>query len=310
MILRGALALVIGLIGSLSNVGMAEAQVGEQYELFGKSQLFTSFGLAESSRGQVGEKTEVRLAPDGHSGHIQIVATLDAKDWMTGIVLRIDGIWLSSNEEAESFGRDIVKLFVLDATCQKGNPRITDIVESIGGYVSKHATKVPIEGKFTEPGESPKSSEVLSVFKGVRQEFTLSTPPCTNEFKWVKDGDAAYLVIAITLGEMFDPAPGNVEKPKGGDWVEPIPRSWLEDEISVEDAEKAEMVTHDQLGPKPVPFGFQNGEWVKLKGLMKDGSVIRKFCSPPDTWKHLAGRSGYCLVTGGKIIKCITVMLN
>jgi hypothetical protein len=105
------------------------------------------------------------------------------------------------------------------------------------------------------------------------------------------------------------PGPPN-ETPPTGEVRDVIPRAWLEKRTTVEEAERGNLVTDRRLGPKPVPFGFMNEQWVRFKGELREGDELWEFSSSADSWKHLAGRSGICIVRKGKIIDSIVTRLN
>ena len=85
--------------------------------------------------------------------------------------------------------------------------------------------------------------------------------------------------------------------------VAPIPKEWLGERISVQIAE--EDNTRDGI-----PFSGRQDEWEALKAKMIDGDEIWGFCSPSDSWQHLAGRAGYALVRDGEVIDCVVTMMN
>jgi hypothetical protein len=105
------------------------------------------------------------------------------------------------------------------------------------------------------------------------------------------------------------PVPPN-ETPSTGEARDVIPRAWLERRTTVEEAERKNQVTDKRLGTKPVPFGFMNEKWVRFKGRLRDGDELWEFSSSSDSWKHLAGRSGICIVRKGRIIDSIVTRLN
>ena len=45
-------------------------------------------------------------------------------------------------------------------------------------------------------------------------------------------------------------------------------------------------------------------------GWLKPGDEIWRYCSPPESWKLLAGRSGSALVRKGKVIRRHLVLMN
>jgi len=89
-----------------------------------------------------------------------------------------------------------------------------------------------------------------------------------------------------------------------------IPKKWLKKKTTVEKAEQAHLVTDGRLGPKPVPFGFINDRWEKLKATMRPGDELWEFESPRESWEDLAGRAGLCLMREGRIIDAITTRMN
>ncbi|NLI79462.1 MAG: hypothetical protein GX442_23825 [Candidatus Riflebacteria bacterium] len=108
------------------------------------------------------------------------------------------------------------------------------------------------------------------------------------------------------VGAAAAPAPASAE----GDPADVIPRSWLQKPTSVEEAEKQNLVTNERLGSAPVPFGFINARWVEFKGRMQAGDELWEFSSSADSWEHLAGRGGLCIVRQGRIIDCFVTIMN
>src|SRR5438105_4131275 len=51
-----------------------------------------------------------------------------------------------------------------------------------------------------------------------------------------------------------------------------------------------------------------NPEYLLSK--MQDGDELWEFCSPPDSWAHMAGRAGIALVRGGNVLDSIVSMRN
>lgn len=83
--------------------------------------------------------------------------------------------------------------------------------------------------------------------------------------------------------------------------------SWLQNEISIQDAEKRHMVEQD--GQK-IPFGYNHKQWKCLLGIMKDGDKLYDFRSSDESWECLAGREGIALVRDGVIIADIITVMN
>ena len=87
-------------------------------------------------------------------------------------------------------------------------------------------------------------------------------------------------------------------------------KEWLKNKISVDEAEQKHVVKDDRLGTEPIPFGFQYKEWLAFKKKIQDGDEIWKFSSPPETWEHLRGRAGICIVRDNKIVAHIVTLMN
>jgi hypothetical protein len=87
-------------------------------------------------------------------------------------------------------------------------------------------------------------------------------------------------------------------------------KEWLTRRVTVEEAESANMVQNERLGPDPVPFGFINHRWKQLVARMAPGDELWEFSSSPESWANLAGRSGVALVRGGEVIDSIITEVN
>ncbi len=85
---------------------------------------------------------------------------------------------------------------------------------------------------------------------------------------------------------------------------------WLQEKITVAEAEAAHMVNDERLGPDPVPFGFQNQRWRALLAQMQEGDEIWTMRSSADSFEHNAGRAGTALVRDGKIVTCLMSIIN
>jgi len=89
-----------------------------------------------------------------------------------------------------------------------------------------------------------------------------------------------------------------------------IPKAWLKNKTTVEQAERKNLVSDDRLGPKPVPFGFINEQWQEFKSGIKEGDELWEFESSAGSWKGLAGRAGFCIVRRGSIVDTIITRMN
>ena len=87
-------------------------------------------------------------------------------------------------------------------------------------------------------------------------------------------------------------------------------KEWLTMKTSNEEAEQANLVEDERLGPQPVPFGFQNQRWLEFKGQIQEGDELWEFSSPPETWKNLRGRAGLSIVRNGEIVDSLVTLMS
>lgn len=87
-------------------------------------------------------------------------------------------------------------------------------------------------------------------------------------------------------------------------------KDWLTKRITVEEAEAKHLITDDRLGAAPIPFGFINSQWEKIKSSLIEGDELWEFCSPIETWENLMGCQGICLVRNEEIIMEIITQMN
>jgi hypothetical protein len=85
---------------------------------------------------------------------------------------------------------------------------------------------------------------------------------------------------------------------------------WLRRRVTVAEAETAHLVTHERLGPEPVPFGFLNDEWRALLDAMRPGDELWEFASDDASWRDLAGRAGVCLVRDGVVVASVVTRVS
>jgi hypothetical protein len=87
-------------------------------------------------------------------------------------------------------------------------------------------------------------------------------------------------------------------------------KEWLQNKITPEECETKHLVRDERLGPIPVPFGFQNKKWLEFKRRIQKADELWEFSSPPETWAHLSGRAGICIVRNGEIIDSMVTAMN
>jgi len=93
-----------------------------------------------------------------------------------------------------------------------------------------------------------------------------------------------------------------------------IPKEWLQEKLSVADAEAARPGINDDRAtcfPEAGrPFGFQHRQWENFKAAMLPGDELWAFSSPADSWEHLAGRAGFAVVRDGVPINITVTVMN
>lgn len=82
-------------------------------------------------------------------------------------------------------------------------------------------------------------------------------------------------------------------------------KSWLTRRIAQGDVAEAFRVGDDVPGLDRLPFAVRN-----LLDQMRDGDELWLFCSPPESWAALAGRSGVAVVREGRIISSALTLMN
>ena len=82
-----------------------------------------------------------------------------------------------------------------------------------------------------------------------------------------------------------------------------IPRSWLRKRWDLQELETA-------YACDGTVFGGMNDRWELFKAQIEDSDEVWEFCSSDASWEHLAGRAGFALVRGGKVIDCMTTLMS
>jgi hypothetical protein len=82
-----------------------------------------------------------------------------------------------------------------------------------------------------------------------------------------------------------------------------IPKQWLDQEVSVEQAEAQHMVAG-------VPFGASSEDWKRLKGSLEVGDSLWTYCSPFESFKAHAGRCGIAVVRRGNVVLRLVTLMN
>jgi hypothetical protein len=80
-------------------------------------------------------------------------------------------------------------------------------------------------------------------------------------------------------------------------------QDWLIKRVTIEGAEAANM-------HHGVAFGYGNADWAALKSQMIPGDELWEFRSPKESWAHMCGRAGICLVRDGEVIGSKLTLMN
>lgn len=109
----------------------------------------------------------------------------------------------------------------------------------------------------------------------------------------------------------------------GGDL--PLPDEWVEG--PTEDLDHAEKILQGLLEAagyselRGLPVSLQavleddfrkatSMELEELLAVLRNGGELRKFRSPPESWKNLCGRAGYAIVKDGNVLWSWVTMMN
>lgn len=90
-----------------------------------------------------------------------------------------------------------------------------------------------------------------------------------------------------------------------------IPMDWLGERITIEQAESDNATVPAPDRPwTGKPFGGVNDQWEAMKHRIVPGDELWTFCSPPESWKHHAGREGIALVREAKVLIVLVTLMN
>ena len=81
------------------------------------------------------------------------------------------------------------------------------------------------------------------------------------------------------------------------------PNEFLQSEVPIE------TVTQELTPTDDTVTKFKLESRIFLDNI-KEGDIIRSFCSPTSSWEQLAGRKGYTIVRDGHPVAAIVTMLN
>jgi len=131
----------------------------------------------------------------------------------------------------------------------------------------------------------------------------------------VRRGTALLVALAVLAAWPCAPILGADNDQSPPSEGEIIPRTWLQEKVTVEEAERQHpgLPNDERVKRFPKiakPFGFMSDEWEALKARMLPGDELWTFSSPSDSFRHLGGREGIALVRNNKIIVALVTMMN
>jgi hypothetical protein len=85
--------------------------------------------------------------------------------------------------------------------------------------------------------------------------------------------------------------------------------NWFVEKQTVERIETDNLYPDDGRVPH-VPFGFNHQRWADFKARMQPDDELYFFNSPAESWRNLAGRTGYVLVRDGEVADELVTMMN
>jgi len=80
--------------------------------------------------------------------------------------------------------------------------------------------------------------------------------------------------------------------------------------IMVAEAEPPHTAQNERPSSPPVPNDRWNDRWRAFLAQMQEGDELWTFCTPPETWEHMAGLGGFALVRHGKMVARIVRLLQ
>ena len=72
--------------------------------------------------------------------------------------------------------------------------------------------------------------------------------------------------------------------------------------LGIAEAEPAHTVQNERPSSPPVPNDRWLADWRAFLAQMQEGDELWIFCSPAESWEHMAGRGGIAVVRHGKVV--------
>ena len=79
---------------------------------------------------------------------------------------------------------------------------------------------------------------------------------------------------------------------------------------TVAEGEPAHTVQNERPSSPPVPNDRWLADWRAFLAQMQEGDELWTFCTPPETWEHMAGLGGIALVRHGKVVATFVTLLQ
>jgi hypothetical protein len=112
-----------------------------------------------------------------------------------------------------------------------------------------------------------------------------------------------FLAVAASATPLWAANSGTKTKPASIAQGDVIPKQWLDQEVSIEQAEAKNMV-------EGIPFGASSAEWKRLRDSLQGGDSLWTYCSPIESFKALAGRCDIAIVRDGRVVMQLVTIMN
>ena len=111
------------------------------------------------------------------------------------------------------------------------------------------------------------------------------------------------LAVLVSASPLWAADSGTKAQSVPAEQGDAIPKQWLDQEISVEQAEAQNMVDG-------IPFGVNSSAWKRLKDSLQGGGRLWTYCSSYESFKALAGRCGFAIVRDGRVVMQLVTIMN
>lgn len=92
-------------------------------------------------------------------------------------------------------------------------------------------------------------------------------------------------------------------------WI--VRRGLTVEDVERESHERIRQVRPDWIGQEfDRPFGAGADRWAVFRGKLQPGDELASFRSPKGSWEKLAGRAGYCILRGDRVVATYVTLMS